>query len=449
MTVPEILAAQGRSVAQARRERGALYGQLVQNIAQVPGQIMQARQQQREYATQQQDRADTRLRQQGVDQRAGAAEQRAVAEEKRKQQEFAQQQIDRNKAEVQAGARWVVSQQYHQAAVQDLVESATREGKWSPEDGALARQAIQDPEGAKRFIDKLAQMPIQAPSLRNVNPGDVVIDERNPGKGAVFTAPAKPPEPEVYAPGSLADAVTRFAKERGKTVAQLTGSEVNQIAKDHAAATRAPREAPLGPQPAWQWVVRTGADGKTKEVYTNRVAEGDQPATNRVKATEDERKSAGWYGQMSDAIAIVDKLEGQLTEQELYQIQTMPQEGLIGMANRNKLSESAKRTLRAFEQFTEARLRSVSGAAIGMHEYAADRRTYIKQYGETPAIAADRKAARARALNTLKIRAGVAFDDGNNDAADTKITVKAPDGSTHDFATQAEADAFKALAGIK
>lgn len=168
--------------------------------------------------------------------------------------------------------------------------------------------------------------------------------------------------------------------------------------------------APQGPQPSWQWVTRSGED-----VYTNRVQPGDTPReTTRVKATEDEKKSAGWFGQMSDALDVINQVEPFLTKEELYQIQSLPQEGLIGLLNRNQLSENAKRYLRAFEQFTEARLRSVSGNAISTGEYAADRRTYAKQYGETEKLANDRRNGRNRALESLQKRAGSALDTPPN-----------------------------------
>lgn len=168
--------------------------------------------------------------------------------------------------------------------------------------------------------------------------------------------------------------------------------------------------APQGPQPSWQWVTRSGED-----VYTNRVQPGDTPRdTTRVKATEDEKKSAGWFGQMSDALDVINQVEPFLTKEELYQIQSLPQEGLIGLLNRNQLSENAKRYLRAFEQFTEARLRSVSGAAISTGEYEGDRRTYAKQYGETEKLANDRRNGRNRALESLQKRAGSALDTPPN-----------------------------------
>lgn len=169
-----------------------------------------------------------------------------------------------------------------------------------------------------------------------------------------------------------------------------------------------------------------GPDGNPIYVDPSKAV-GQRPPTAREQPSEDERKSAGWHGQMSDALGVIDEIGPTLSQQEIYQIQTLPQEGLIGLANRGKLSENAKRYLRAFEQFTEARLRSVSGAAIGANEYAADRRTYAQQYGETPKIAADRMKARNRALESLKTRAGRAMP---RDAAksDGSVMMVAPNG---------------------
>lgn len=148
-----------------------------------------------------------------------------------------------------------------------------------------------------------------------------------------------------------------------------------------------------------------GPDGQPILVPRSQAV-GKPPAMS-MRATEDERKMAGFYSQMRDAITTLDEIEGKLTEKELYQIQTMPQEGLVGMANRGQLSETAKRYLRAFEQFTESRLRPVSGAAISDAEYARDRRTYAKQYSETPKLNEDRRRARDTALGALRTRAGV------------------------------------------
>ena len=156
-----------------------------------------------------------------------------------------------------------------------------------------------------------------------------------------------------------------------------------------------------------------GPDGKTPVYVLRSQAVGKTPApsTTARETSEDERKSAGFYTQMQSAIKTMEEVESKLTENELYQIQSLPQEDLVGRLNRNQLSENAKRYLRAFEQFTEARLRPVSGAAISDSEFARDRRTYARQYAETPTLAEERRNARRQSLGTLKTRAGRAFSE--------------------------------------
>lgn len=125
-------------------------------------------------------------------------------------------------------------------------------------------------------------------------------------------------------------------------------------------------------------------------------------------ATEGERKNAGFYHQMDQAIQNLQTLESTLTDRDIYQIQSLPQEGFTGAINRGHMSDNAKRYIQAFNQFTEARLRPVSGAAISDAEYARDRATYGKQYGETPDLSKQRGEARTRALDSLRGMAGVA-----------------------------------------
>ena len=268
----------------------------------------------------------------------------------------------------------------------------------------LAQLEGASPEQVKGFLESIMA---QSPSRRQKpEQAPMVVSE---GQGV------KQPDGSYAVPLPKTEKITYGAPQtqmvNGKRSLVRAGSDgqmYNMNLKPISAEAIAPepRIEAQGPQPGWQWVNRNG-----EEVYTNRVAPGDRPQNVRTKVTEDERKMAGFYGQMSDAIQTIDQLEKNITEKELYQIQTLPQEKLIGMLNRNELSEGAKRYLRAFEQFTESRLRPVSGAAIADSEYARDRRTYAKQYGETTELAKDRARARALALDSLKKRAGIALDD--------------------------------------
>lgn len=155
-----------------------------------------------------------------------------------------------------------------------------------------------------------------------------------------------------------------------------------------------PLEAILGPDGKAMYVPRSQAVGKT-------------PATNRERPSEGERNAAAFYGQMRDALTTINTLENRISENELQLLTSLSHEGVVGRMNRNQLSEDAKRYYRAMMQFTEARLRPVSGAAIADSEYDKDRMTYFKQYGETPALAEDRLRAREGALQNLRMKSGV------------------------------------------
>ena len=212
-----------------------------------------------------------------------------------------------------------------------------------------------------------------------VQDGEVVAENPRPA----------PPAPRVPLDQQLLDAINAGDTAKANNIRQVMRAD----------------QAPRAPEPLEAII---GDDGKSVLVPRSQAI-GKTPATNRERTTEDERKSVGFFSQMRDAIATIDLLEDQLTDKEIFQIQSLPQEGLIGLANRGELSEPAKRYLRAFEQFTESRLRPVSGAAISDAEYARDRRTYAKQFKETPALNADRKRAREIQLQTLRSRAGVAM----------------------------------------
>jgi hypothetical protein len=140
----------------------------------------------------------------------------------------------------------------------------------------------------------------------------------------------------------------------------------------------------------------------------DRLTDAAKPATSAASRppTEGERKAGGFYTQMDQALQNINELEKTLSERDIYQIVSLPQEGITGALNRGAMSENAKRYIQAFNQFTEARLRPVSGAAIADSEYARDRATYGKQHSETETLAQQRLAARQRALDSLRIMAG-------------------------------------------
>lgn len=83
-------------------------------------------------------------------------------------------------------------------------------------------------------------------------------------------------------------------------------------------------------------------------------------------------------------------------------------------------------------QFTEARLRKESGAAIPQSEFESDAKTYFAQPGDTPATIQRKEAARQSVLQSLEIGAGNAFKNytgAQGQAAPTANIMIAPDGT--------------------
>jgi hypothetical protein len=70
----------------------------------------------------------------------------------------------------------------------------------------------------------------------------------------------------------------------------------------------------------------------------------------------------------------------------------------------------------AQRQFSEARLRKESGAAISAKEYESDAKTYFAQPGDSPAVIKRKQESRQKVLDGLKFGAGKAYDEFFNGA---------------------------------
>lgn len=438
---------QGEQIAEAERRRGEIQAQLWGQLGQVAGDtgaaMIQAPQLERERVAKEQERqaglrAAGQLEEarglelaeqrrlandrQSFDRAMGAGSRAQTLEALKGQPELyakAQSHFDaidtsmkKLMGDVAAGvADFGYTPEAAVAALDDLIEQG-----FDPARMTQYRDVITaDPGRVKTLVQSLlAQSPdprhqaLAKPQLTEVSPGATLVDPRNPGE-AIFTAPNRAPVPKsLQAKDVLLDGkpvVANFDPASGRF--SVNGQDVTERVKP------IPPQGPAGGEPLEAVI---GDDGNP-ELVPRSQARGRRPATSREQPTEDERKSAGWLKQIEGAIATMDALEDKLTEAELYQIQTLPQEALIGLVNRNKLSENAKRYFQAFEEFTEARLRSVSGATITPQEEARDRRIYAKQFGETPELASQRRASRGRAQDALRSRAGRALPKPSHDDA--------------------------------
>ena len=121
--------------------------------------------------------------------------------------------------------------------------------------------------------------------------------------------------------------------------------------------------------------------------------------------TEAERRTLTFYDRAKDAETAVADIEPQIAGL-----------GLMGQARLQHApnamqSQEGQFYRQAQRQFTEARLRKDSGAAIPPAEYENDARTYFAQPGDTPATLERKKAARAVVLSALQREAGRAYQD--------------------------------------
>lgn len=324
-------------------------------------------------------------------------------------------------------AQQVAAAGYNPAGAEQLFKAIASK---HPEHAENFQRALMQPETTKAVIDTLIQqMPgYKAPEGYTLKPGESRFDASG---RQIANLPEQPKAPESF---TLGEGQTRFGPD-GKPIASgaprqaptvnlqrdtvlldgkpqmvvfnpqtgaflLNGQDVSARVKP--LPTQAPQTPQKNPIPV------VGPNGETIYVLPE-DAVGKRVPSTRENPTEDERKTAGFYQRMMDASRIMDETEDALTPQDIYQIQSLPQEDLIGLVSRGRMSEPAKRYIRAMMQFTEARLRADSGAAISAGEYAGDRQVYAKQYGETPKLNADRRQARSVAMDALKTRAGRAM----------------------------------------
>ena len=175
-------------------------------------------------------------------------------------------------------------------------------------------------------------------------------------------------------------------------------------------------------------------------------------AEGKLASTEGQKKEAIYASRMTRANKVIKDIEGDISGQ-----------GTIGQAIQGAVPNWMKsENTQVFEQakrdFMNAVLRQESGAVISPSEFANANTQYFPQPGDGANVLEQKRINRALALDGLVKASGNAYErpQENKPAQNAGqgrggggISVTAPDGSSHKFNTQAEADAFKKLAGIR
>jgi hypothetical protein len=221
------------------------------------------------------------------------------------------------------------------------------------------------------------------------------------------------------AAGGSPDAQARaFTQEaalgRGQSAHQFD-DQVQRQGGDDAYGTFVKRQGGALPTAGQQLQANT-----TLQAGREQNATSERIAGMRIDAVEDrpakpssaiEKRALGFYLRAKDAI---ENLEANYEGKPLHE--RVGNKGLAGQVWANNAPnmlqpEENQLYTQAQRQFTEARLRKDSGAAIPEHEYENDRRTYFAQPGDGPEIIKRKQAARSNLLNSLRMEAGRAFGE--------------------------------------
>lgn len=320
-------------------------------------------------------------------------------------------------------------------------------------------------------------------------------DQRAADKAAADAAAAKAAQDRADAIKGIlqkhADPQSGIITDWKPAIDELAAQGYRQEAKDFAdlAKVQQPEKVTFGaPTPAVvngrKVFVRTGSDGQTYDMKGQPIAveptpiepkaaeerlvqimgpdgvpvwvrEGQavgQPAAQAARAvTGAERQALSFYNRAKDAVdtlALPDD-KGRTLEQRVAESGLMTQAGMKYLPNIMQ-SDDQQAYTQAQRAFTEARLRKESGAAIPESEFENDRKTYFAQPGDSKSTIEQKRQKREKLLEGMGYSAGKAYEEFYGEKMPKiggAIKVTAPDGSVHEFATQAQADAFKKLIG--
>lgn len=384
-----------------------------------------------------------------------------------------------------------------------------------PDGYALARKALIDrgvakPEDvpetyAPEFLDQALrwamtpeqQFKASQPDLMNVSPGQSVIDKNAPGKGPVYTAPAKVDEPTI---GTFGDYLTTYARDVAKKPVQALTAAEKETAKrkwealnDNTAPkyewatdpktgktalmtpdeirksgaqqpSRAITDSSLPPQ------YQTALDRAIMSIPANRrgsVAQtasrlwaegnvGELKAVIRQAATEGEDVTT--KNQIRSRQATIDALADAKTMLDEMKAAGVDPGWLTGTAEdlARKLGTSTDPKLVAFKNRLLDTLinyrRAATGAAFGVKEGADYERMFPNYAQNFPVNAAAIEGlTRAMKGNDRTYWENKLGKDGAalvGAIAAGSVVVTDPQGGTHTFPDQQSADQFKRAAGI-
>lgn len=336
-----------------------------------------------------------------------------AAQERRKQSQMQDEQVafQRRQQEFQERQQAIAEQE------QKLEKAAQVWGAANPENWQMAAQELtamgfdtKDGVGpqfnpvAREFnLKKLTPAAQQLAQAKMEHEKEVLAFQREQEKR--LGAP-KPPEPFTLSPGQK-----RFGPD-GQPIADVPvapptpvpGRDVpfpDDVAAQRAAMAAAGRAPDT---PSWYQM-------KSIELREKELERRSSPTQGRPNAFEN--RAFGFYMRANDAVEALEQKDpadpNAKSVEEVIAGMGLAGQTRLSYAPNFMQSDEGQLYNQAQRQFTEARLRKDSGAAIPEHEFENDKKTYFARPGDNKETLARKKNARRNILNALKAEAGRAY----------------------------------------
>jgi hypothetical protein len=254
------------------------------------------------------------------------------------------------------------------------------------------RKVTKEEREAKEFTAKLPGVQAESEAKQLVTAGQSVGGVNNQAAYDQWRA-TLPPEVAKRIPVMYSPAAVSIVSRMGMTAQQRTTAE--QTAANAAETGRHNLKAEEN-------TVRgqNMTDSRARELVTLRKDNKPPSAA--------EQRVYGFYSRAKDASDTLDQMQESMTKKGLAAQGWQKWAPNFMQSDENQVYSQAQR------QFTEARLRKDSGAAIAPSEYENDRITYFPQPGDGPKVLTRKSAARKALLESLHRESGraAAVHDG-------------------------------------
>jgi hypothetical protein len=144
----------------------------------------------------------------------------------------------------------------------------------------------------------------------------------------------------------------------------------------------------------------------------DRARDLNQITRDNKPPTAGERHALGFYIRAANATKNLEALEGQMSQKGGWG------QAVYAYAPNWAQSDENQKYRQAQREFTEARLRRDSGAAIPNSEFENDAKTYFPQPGDSATTLEEKRASRQQVLRALRIGAGNAMRDIGEEPGD-------------------------------